>query len=96
KARMEPLPVTRLHGAIALTDGHTRAFLSWKRGLVEIAAYWDDSELDIGTYLQCLDWCHQESIRTIADLAGRIIDDASYKVKWIARCEALGLNKKEE
>ena len=96
EARMEPVPVTRLRGAVAFTDGHTRAFLAWKRGLAEVAAYWDDSELDMGTYLQCLDWCREEGIRTIANLASRIIDDATYKVKWIARCEAIGRGEEEK
>ncbi len=96
EARMEPVPVTRLRGAVAFTDGHTRAFLAWKRGLAEVVACWDDSELDMGTYLQCLDWCREEGIRTIADLDGRIIEDAAYKVRWIARCEAIGRGEGEK
>jgi hypothetical protein len=95
EAGMEPVPVTRLRGAISFTDGHTRAFLAWKRGLVAIPAYWDDSELDMAVYLTCLDWCEEAGIRTIADLAGRIIDDRAYKAKWIARCEAIGSGEKE-
>nr|MDO8086909.1 hypothetical protein [Candidatus Sigynarchaeum springense] len=95
EARMEPVPVTRLRGTVAFTDGHTRAFLAWKRGLGEIAAYWDDSELDMETYSTCFDWCQEEGIRAIADLASRIIDDAAYQAKWIARCETIGLNEKD-
>jgi hypothetical protein len=90
EAMMEPVPVTRLRGAISFTDGHTRAFLAWKRGLGVIVAYYDDSELDMMTYLKCLECCQEAGIRTIADLSGRIINDASYKVKWIARCETIG------
>ena len=37
----------------------------------------------------------EAGIYTIADLADRIIDDAAYKVKWIARCEAIGVGEKK-
>jgi hypothetical protein len=96
EARMEPVPVKRLRGTISFTDGHTLAFLVWKCWLVEIAAFWDYSDLDLYTYLECLDWCQEAGIRTIADLAGRIIEDAAYKVIRIARCEAIGRGEKEE
>lgn len=86
---MVPVPIKRLREVISFTDGHTRAFLAWKRGLVVISAYWDDSELDVVTYLRCLDWCKEAGIHSIADLASHIITEAEYKVKWIARCEAI-------
>ncbi|MBN2154365.1 MAG: hypothetical protein JW839_23115 [Candidatus Lokiarchaeota archaeon] len=95
EARMEPVPVARLKGAVAFTDGHTRAFLAWKRGLDSVPAYWDDSDLDVPVYLSCLGWCEDEGIRTIADLAGRVVDEDAYKAKWIARCEAIDGAKKE-
>ncbi len=95
EATMEPVPVTRLRGQLSFTDGHTRAFLAWKRGMGAIIAYMDDSELDMATYLKCRDWCQEAGIHTIADLSGRIIDDAMYKVKWIARCEAIGRGENE-
>ncbi len=95
EATMEPVPVTWLRRQLSFTDGHTRAFLAWKRGMGAVIACLDVSELDMETYLKCLDWCQEAGIRTIADLSGRVIDDASYKEKWIARCEAIGIGEKE-
>ncbi len=95
EATMEPVPVTLLRGQLSFTDGHTRAFLAWRRGLESVTAHWDDSELELKTYFQCVEWCHEAGIRTIADLASHVIDDAAYKVKWIARCEAIGRGEKD-
>jgi hypothetical protein len=84
---MTPISITKIYDKIAFTDGHTRAFLSWTRGLLTV--YWDESELDMIVYEQCFTWCEAEAIRTIADLKSRIIDASEYKAKWIDRCAAI-------
>ena len=86
---MDPVPVISIHGKLVYTDGHTRAFLIWKRGFEWIDVVWDDDELDEMTYETCLRWCKAEGISTIADLNNRIIDDEAYQEKWIARCQAI-------
>ena len=78
-----------MHEKVVCTDGHTRAFLLWKRGYDSIKAFWDDTELDERIYETCLRWCEAEQIFTIADLDHRVLDDAAYQVKWIARCRAI-------
>ncbi|HME52554.1 MAG TPA: hypothetical protein VKM55_10075 [Candidatus Lokiarchaeia archaeon] len=82
-----------MHGKIVYTDGHTRAFIAWKRGLESIDAVWDDDDLDETTYETCLEWSESEEIYTIADLKNRIIDDATYQVEWIACCQAIDSNR---
>ncbi|HME53266.1 MAG TPA: hypothetical protein VKM55_13675 [Candidatus Lokiarchaeia archaeon] len=89
EANIEPVPVKMMHGKIVYTDGHTRAFILWKRGYESIDAVWDDTYLDETTYETCLGWCESEEIFTIADLADRIVDDATFQTKWIARCQAI-------
>jgi hypothetical protein len=86
---MMPIPITRIFDKIAFTDGHTRAFLTWTRGLELVNVYWDESELDMIVYEQCFTWCEAEAIRTIVDLKSRIIDASEYKAKWIDRCAAI-------
>jgi hypothetical protein len=34
-------------------------------------------------------WCKEEGIRTIANLADRIIDSAEYQVLWLERCRKM-------
>ena len=86
---MEPVPVTQMHGKVVYTDGHTRAFLLWKRGIETIDAIWDDTELNALVYETCLCWCEDEQVFTIADLNGRVLDDETYQQAWIARCQAI-------
>lgn len=93
EAKIEPVPVKMMHGKIVYTDGHTRAFIVWKRGFESIDAVWDDTDLDETTYETCLGWCESEKIFTIADLNNRIIDDETYQVEWIARCQAIDSNR---
>ncbi|HME52551.1 MAG TPA: hypothetical protein VKM55_10060 [Candidatus Lokiarchaeia archaeon] len=93
ETKIEPVPVKMMHGKIVYTDGHTRAFIAWKRGLDTISVVWDDTELDELTYETCLGWCEAENIFSIADLNDRIIDDATYQVEWIARCQSIDSNR---
>jgi hypothetical protein len=85
-APAEPLPVKELGGRVVLTDGHTRAFAAWQAGRAEIEVYWDPDDLDWQAYQICVAWCEEEGIRTVADLAGRIVSPQEYEVVWLQRC----------
>ena len=95
EANIEPVPVKMMHEKIVYTDGHTRAYIIWKRGFESIDAVWDNTDLDETTYETCLGWCESEEIFTIADLDGRIIDNETFQVKWIARCQAIDSDKEK-
>ena len=82
----EPLPVKQLAGRVVLTDGHTRAFAAWQAGRPEIEVYWDPDELDWEAYEICVTWCEAEGIRSVADLAGRVVPPEAYEVIWLQRC----------
>jgi len=82
----EPLPVKKLAGRVVLTDGHTRAFAAWQAGRSEIGVYWDPDELDWEAYEICVTWCEAAGIRTVADLAGRVVPPEEYDVVWLQRC----------
>jgi hypothetical protein len=81
-----PLPVKRLAGRVVLTDGHTRALAAWQAGRSEIEVYWDQDALDWAAYELCVAWCDEAGIRTVADLAGRVVAPEEYKVVWLQRC----------
>ena len=45
-SHFEPVPVKYLNGRIIFTDGHTRAFAAYRKGLAKIPLVWDEDELD--------------------------------------------------
>jgi hypothetical protein len=85
----EPVPVRRLGNEIVLTDGHTRAVAAHLDGLDRILVHWDQDDLDWEAYKICVEWCHQEGIRTIADLKDRVLATAEYEELWLERCAAM-------
>ncbi len=86
---LQPIPVKKLGGQIIFTDGHTRALAAFLSGLVEIQVFWDEDELDWEAYAICVQWCREEGIHTIADLANRIILSEEYERLWIGHCRAM-------
>lgn len=85
----EPIPIKRLGAHLILTDGHTRAFAAWSRGQAEVTAVWDEDDMDWEAYEVCVQWCTQEGIHTIANLADRVVDTEAYQAKWLDRCAAM-------
>jgi hypothetical protein len=55
-------------------------------GLDEMPTYWDEDELDWEAYRICVRWCGEAGIRTVADLAGRVVDPETYERLWRRRC----------
>lgn len=89
EAPFDPLPVKELNGHVIFTDGHTRAYASYLKGLTEVDVYWDEDDLDWRAYQICVDWCIQSGIHRIADLASRIISADEYQIRWLRRCEEM-------
>jgi len=88
---LEPLPIKELDGRIILTDGHTRAFAAFLRGLVEVPVSWDEDELDWEAYRICVAWCQEAGVRTVVDLADRILVPEDYELLWLGRCRQMQL-----
>jgi hypothetical protein len=84
-----PIPIKELDGEIIATDGHTRAFALHLKGAEEVDVEWEDLEWDWDAYRVCVAWCKEEGIRSMADLADRIIDSADYQVLWLERCRVM-------
>lgn len=73
-----------------ITDGHTRAFVASLKGATTIPIQLDEedySDAVIKLYEQCIDWCREESISQISDLATRQLSQDDYQVFWIDRCQ---------
>jgi len=84
---IDAVPIKILNNQIIFTDGHTRAYVLWTHGYKKIKVIWEDEELDWQAYQICVDWCKEAGITTISDLKTRIIDNESYQIKWIKRCQ---------
>ena len=85
--QIKAVPIKRLHDRIMFVDGHTRAYVLWTYGYKKIKVVWEDEELDWEAYQICVDWCKNAEITSISDLKTRIINDKSYQIKWIKRCQ---------
>lgn len=73
-----------------ITNGHTRAFVASLKGATTIPVQLDEEDYSDGViklYEQCIDWCREESISQISDLATRQLSQDDYQVFWIARCQ---------
>jgi hypothetical protein len=86
---LEPLPIKELDGRVILTDGHTRAFAAFLRGLVEVPVFWDEDELDWEAYRICVAWCREAGVLTVVDLADRILGPEDYELLWRERCRQM-------
>ncbi len=82
-----PVMIKRLDGRLVLTDGHTRAFAAYSAGLERIPFVWDEDELDWDAYRLDVAACETRGVRTVADLAGRVISPEEYAGKWIGWCD---------
>ncbi len=85
----EPIPIKKLDGKLIFTDGHTRAYAAYLKGVKTIKVYFDEDELDWNLYRICVNWCSLENINSIKDLKNRIVSEKDYEVLWIKRCESL-------
>ena len=83
----DPVPVVEMGGDLVLTDGHTRTFLAWVAGAKELRVRWDTDELDLVIYRQCVEWCKDEEITEIGDLAGRAVNADTFVEGWVRRCK---------
>ncbi|KPK86807.1 MAG: hypothetical protein AMJ81_00250 [Phycisphaerae bacterium SM23_33] len=86
---IEPVPVRQLGEQVILTDGHTRALAAFLAGLSEVRAFWDEDELDWEAYAICVEWCREEGVHTVADLAGRVVSPEEYELLWHERCRQM-------
>ena len=82
----DAIPIKNLNGKIIFTDGHTRAYAAYIKGIKTINVYWDEDELSWNAYQICVDWCNAEGIHSIEDLKDRVIEPSEYEILWYDRC----------
>lgn len=82
----DPVPVVEMDGDLVFTDGHTRAFLALLAGADELRVRRDDDDLPLALYRRCVEWCRDEEITVVGDLAGRTVNADTYEERWVDRC----------
>jgi RimJ/RimL family protein N-acetyltransferase len=85
-AQMDAIPVRLFRGRHLMTDGHTRAVLAYQAGLTQVPCYWDADDLDLKAYAIDMQWCEEQGISSVADLASRIVSAQQYEELWRRRC----------
>jgi hypothetical protein len=88
----DPLPVRRIRDGNdderwMLTDGHTRTFVAHLAGADVLRVVRDTDDLPMGLYRRCVQWCEDEGITEIADLAGRVLNAEQFEERWVERCQ---------
>jgi hypothetical protein len=86
---LEPIPIKGIDGMLVATDGHTRLLAWFLNGHDEVDCEWEDTDMDWDEYRVCMQWCKDEGIQTVADLADRIITPEEYEVLWLDRCRIM-------
>lgn len=92
-SNFEPLPVHDFgNGKFTLTDGHSRAFLAYTMGISCVPCVYDNDDIvssKMGQilYKNDLCWCERFEIRSVMDLADRIVSDYVYQERWVQRCD---------
>ncbi len=80
------------NGRYTIVDGHSRAFVAYKKGIKTVPIIYDRSELVAGDialqlYNADIEWCNRFQIEKISDLENRIITREEYRRLWIERCD---------
>ncbi len=87
---LPPVLVTHIDGELSLIDGHARTFAAYEAGAIEIRAEYESLE-DIEGSTALYEHIHREGpargVRSIADLADRIVDPDDHRRLWIGYCE---------
>ena len=87
---LPPVLITEIDGELALIDGHSRAYAAHENDSSSIAAEYrhlSEIEGDSRLYIHIHRAGPGRGIRTIADLADRIVSPAEHRRLWIGYCQ---------
>ena len=88
---LPPVLVTHIDGKLSLIDGHARTFAAYEAGAVEVLAQYEPLE-EIEGSTERYEHIHrrgpESGIRSIADLADRVVEPEDHERLWIGFCDA--------
>jgi len=85
-AALLPIPIAERNGRLILTDGHTRSLALYYRGDQKLKVCWEPEELDWEMYDLCLGWCAEAGVKTVVDLACRVVSHQDFERLWCLPC----------
>ena len=69
-------------------DGYSRLVAAHNKGFKHVYGYVDPEDTNHEFYKTCLSWCEEQNVKTIADLAKRVVTPEEHQEIWINRCQA--------
>jgi len=75
-----------IEGAVVCIDGHSRLVSAYLKGIKSVYVYEDTTD-DKTLFKECLSWCKEEHINSIADLSKHIVSSEDHHRIWIDRCQ---------
>ncbi|MBS4537643.1 hypothetical protein GOQ27_04160 [Clostridium sp. D2Q-11] len=89
------IPIVKINDTYVSTDGHTRLVQAYINGYKNVFVY-NDTDVNPETSKVFVNWCRDEGISGIKELADRLLCQKEYEVKWIGRCQGYFKSLKEE
>lgn len=92
-SNFEPVPVYDFgDGKLTLTDGHSRAFVAYMKGIENIPCIYETDQIVISKtgqmlYENDIRWCACFGISSVCDLKDRVLSNSDYQELWIKRCD---------
>lgn len=85
----DPLLVREFDGEWVVVDGHTRGVLALLAGESALRCREDPDDDDdhARLYRECVEWCEEAGITSVAGLVGRVVSHETYDERWVQRCE---------
>lgn len=78
----------KLGDKLVSIDGHSRLVAAYNKGFKYVYAYEEIDNVDVEFYKTCIEWCREQNILTIQDLAFRVVTPEGHERQWINRCQA--------
>lgn len=77
----------RIKDKVVCIDGHSRLVAAYLKGYEYVYVHIDENA-DTELYEECLRWCKEANINSIADLSQRVVSEEEHESIWIDRCQS--------
>jgi len=77
----------KIGNKIVSIDGHSRLVAAYNKGFKYVYAYLESDNDNVQFYKTCMEWCEEQGIFTIKDLAKRVVTPEEHERLWGNRCQ---------
>ncbi|OPJ60567.1 hypothetical protein [Clostridium oryzae] len=86
----------KIDDKIVSIDGHSRLVAASEKGFEYVYGFLEPGDTDIEFFKECLSWCEEAGVKSIADLSKRIVSVEEHKRLWVDRCQSYFSYKETE